>query len=93
MSNFICEVTEVTLNDTVDFDALLMNIKLSHCQLNCHLSMMLCIQYAAVFILVPPASGGKLSKLGGDLLPFPSLPSPPLPFPPLPLEVGPLKSS
>ena len=36
MIDFICEVTEVTLNDTVDFDALLMNIKLSHCQLNCH---------------------------------------------------------
>jgi len=33
----------VTQNDTVDFDALLMNIKLSHCQLNCHLSMMPCI--------------------------------------------------
>ena len=33
MSDFICEVTEVTLNDTNDFDAWLMNIKLSHCQL------------------------------------------------------------
>ena len=36
MSDFICEVTEVTLNDTVDLDAWLMNIKLSHSQLNCH---------------------------------------------------------
>ena len=35
-SDFICEVTEVTLNDTVDLDAWLMNIKLSHPQLNCH---------------------------------------------------------
>ena len=59
MNDFICEVTEVTLNDTVDFNALLMNIELSHCQLNCHLSMMLCIQYAAVFILVPPSLGGE----------------------------------
>jgi len=33
----------VTLNDTVDFDAWLMNTKLSHCQLNCRLWVMLCI--------------------------------------------------
>jgi len=47
MSDFICEVTEVTLNDIVDFDAWLMNIKLSHCQLIIAIcrSVMPCIWY------------------------------------------------